>query len=238
MSNVLLTRRWLVRHILVLAAVAACVTAGSWQLHRLSERRARNARLAAQSSLPPLELKTAPGTETALRRATARGTYDAAKEIDLVERPLNGKPGGHRLTPLVLADGSAVLVDRGWAPSSIVSQDDRESLAPEGPVRVSGVLLPAERPLPLTPRTSPTGRTAARIDTEGLAPRFGYRLARVYLLLASQEPPQRRGLPAIVPPPVPEPGPPHLSYAIQWFCFAAIALGGHLLLARRGIRSE
>jgi cytochrome oxidase assembly protein ShyY1 len=52
----------------------------------------------------------------------------------------------------------------------------------------------------------------------------------VYLLLASQRP--------AVDEPVPAPLPeltegPHRSYAIQWFLFAAIALVGSVLLARR-----
>jgi cytochrome oxidase assembly protein ShyY1 len=234
MAKVLLAPRWLVRHMLILLAVSACLAAGFWQLNRHGESRARNAAITTQSALPPLELNAAPDANAALRRVTASGAYDARREIVLLDRALSGRPGEHRLTPLRLADGSAILVDRGWAPSEIAAGDYRE--APEGNVRVSGILLPPERPRPLTPKTAPTGTTTARIDTAGLAPRFPYRLAPVYLLLASQEPAQRAGLPVVIPQPKPQPGPPHLSYAVQWFSFAAIALGGHAILARRALR--
>lgn len=236
MANVLLGRGWIVRHVMISAAVAACLVAGFWQLDRAGERRARNARLAAAASGEPLELTTAPASSEAPRRARAAGRYDTKREIVLRDRAFAGRPGEHRLTPLRFADGSAVLVDRGWVPSSIPSQDARNADPPAGDVLVDGLLLPRERPLPLTPETAPTGSTTARIDTLGLAPRFPYRLAPVYLLLASQTPAQRGGLPAIIPAPRPAGGPPHLAYAVQWFTFAAIALGGHALLARRAIR--
>jgi surfeit locus 1 family protein len=237
MVRTLFTRRWMLRHLLILVAVAACITAGFWQLHRRAERRARNDRIATQSALGPLRVTSAPPVSATLRRVEASGRYDAGHEIVLLDRPLDDRPGVHRLTPLVFADGSALLVDRGWIPEDLGSEADR-TMGPSGPVKVSGVLLPPERPRPMTPKTAPTGSTVQRIDTAGLGPRFPYRLASVYLLLASQQPAQLGPLPVVVPPPVPEPGPPHLSYAIQWFSFAAIALGGHLILARRALRGR
>lgn len=232
MDRVLFTRRWVVRHVLILGAVTVCLAAGSWQLHRLSERRERNARIAAQAALAPLALSAAPGAADALRRATAVGTYDAAREVKLAGRTLQGLPGEHALTPLVLGDGTAVLVDRGWIPA--VSSSSGAPAAAR--VRVSGVLLPSERPRPLTPRQQAAGRVY-RIDTTAIGGRLPYRLAPVYLLLASQDPPQPGGVPAPAPPPSLAAGDgPHLSYAIQWFTFAAIALGGHLVLVRRATR--
>jgi cytochrome oxidase assembly protein ShyY1 len=55
--------------------------------------------------------------------------------------------------------------------------------------------------------------------------------------LQRQEPPQPGELPALVPPPDLSEG-PHLSYAIQWFTFAAVALVGTALLVRREVRDR
>ena len=60
-------------------------------------------------------------------------------------------------------------------------------------------------------------------------------LAPVYLLLTAQDP----GQPAPVPASIEPLGDgPHLSYAIQWFAFATIALGGAAVLLLRGRRAS
>jgi cytochrome oxidase assembly protein ShyY1 len=48
----------------------------------------------------------------------------------------------------------------------------------------------------------------------------------------TRETPRRAEAPQPLPPPEPAEG-PHLAYAFQWFLFAALALGGYVLLARR-----
>ena len=59
-----------------------------------------------------------------------------------------------------------------------------------------------------------------------------YDIAPSYLLLQRQTPVQANGLPE--PSPLPELSEgPHLSYAIQWFTFAVIAVAGFVVLALR-----
>src|SRR2546422_8332082 len=50
-------------------------------------------------------------------RLRARGIYDYAHERLWHGPSYEGIPGVDLITPLRLADGGAVLVDRGWAPS-------------------------------------------------------------------------------------------------------------------------
>jgi surfeit locus 1 family protein len=71
----------------------------------------------------------------------------------------------------------------------------------------------------------------ARIDLRGIATTLSYRLAPLYLLAQREEPsPGSRPVPA----PLPELSEgPHLSYAIQWFSFAGVALVGCGVLLRR-----
>src|SRR5215217_3113921 len=99
------------------------VLLGLWQLDRYYERTAINDRVAAGESgaaEPVAAVLPAAGTpvpEAAhWRRVTAAGTYDSAHELLVRNRTVDGRLGFEVLTPLVLDDGSAVLVDRGWIP--------------------------------------------------------------------------------------------------------------------------
>jgi cytochrome oxidase assembly protein ShyY1 len=209
--------------LLALVVAAVCVRLGVWQLDRLEQRRARNEAIRTGLAAPPHELATAPDGD-AYRRATASGTYDGSRTLVLYGRSLGGAPGIHVLTPLRLPDGTAVLVDRGWVPSSGETEDVPLPPTPAGEVRVTGVLLPRE------PGGTLDGRTVDRVDLRMIEVSFPYRLGGAYLLLREQVPPAD----APVAAPLPElTDGPHLSYAIQWFSFAAVALAGGVVLARR-----
>src|SRR5260370_11341124 len=124
-----------------------CVRLGVWQLDRLRHRRARNAALASARALPPLELRgMLPLDSVRGRRVWARGIYDYTHERLAHGRSYEGIPGVDLVTPLQLArgDGSAVLVDRGWAPSPDGYHVDQGGVrGPERPTAVGvGVAAP------------------------------------------------------------------------------------------------
>ena len=115
-----LRRKDYVGALVALVLAALCVRLGFWQLHRLHERRARNALVAAARALPPIDLPadSLPLASLGERRVRARGVYDWAHEHVWHARTYQGAPGVTLVTPLRLADGSWLLVDRGWAPSA------------------------------------------------------------------------------------------------------------------------
>src|SRR6266850_4878325 len=111
-------RRDLAGLTVALLVAAACVRLGVWQLDRLHQRRERNALLLAARARPLLEVNgSLPADSARDRRLYARGVYDYAQERLWRARSYQGVPGVDLITPLRLADGAAVLVDRGWAPS-------------------------------------------------------------------------------------------------------------------------
>lgn len=238
--------RWLVGHLVVLAVATTFVRLGFWQLDRLDEVRSRNAVVESRRELPtvPLDAVLDPGGPARgrvfHRRVTVTGVYDAEREVTVRFRSLNGQPGEYLLTPLVEMGGAAVLVNRGWVPSADgASESHPEAAPPSGTVRVTGSILPGEERTGLGPADPETGFLSAlnRIDVDRLRGQLPYEVYAAYLQLQAQEPAQRQRLPVPVPPDDLSDG-PHLSYAIQWFLFAAIGLVGWPLLIRRTARER
>ena len=224
-------RRWWLP-LLALGMAILCVRLGFWQLDRLAQRRAANDARTAGLAQPPVEVAEALAGADGYRTVTAEGTYDPAGQLVLYGRPLDGRPGDHVLTPLVLAGGLRVLVDRGWVPTA----DDAErtvppeAAPPEGRIRVSGVLLPSEDVDPFGDQ-DPAGATVVRaVNLPALASAGADVAIGGYVVLTAQDPPQELPVPAPLPPA--DDG-PHLSYAIQWFTFAAIAVIGAVVVVRR-----
>jgi surfeit locus 1 family protein len=227
--------------VVALAVAALCVRLGLWQLHRLAQRRAFNAAVVAGTSASPAPVEGLAdrGEAAAYRSADATGRYDPARELLFYGRAnANGDPGSEVLTPLRLDDGDAVLVDRGWIPF-----DPNQPLpvpgaagAPAGTVTVTGVLFPPDSSTPPAEGTAPV-TIVRRVNLAQIAAQLPYRLLPYYLLLREQTPAQTGGLPTAAPLPELSEG-PHLSYAIQWFSFAAIAILGYGLLLRRDRRAD
>lgn len=190
--------------------------------------------LAARGGMPVADITDVDPGSLPYRRVSATGAFDPSHEIVVSGRSLNGVAGNHVLTPLVLDDGSAVLVDRGWVPLDVAQPPVGGVAATiEGTVTVTGVVLPPDAIS--NPPLSPAPAVVNRIDL-GLGG-LPYDLAPVFLLLQSQAPPQAGDLPVPASAPTLDEG-PHLSYAIQWFAFAAIALVGYAALLRRESRAR
>jgi surfeit locus 1 family protein len=204
-------RRDITLAVVAVTIAAVCVRLGIWQLDRLAQRRARNAGLAARLALPPLEVQRGVSADSAReRRVVAHGVYDFSAERTWVGRSFQGTPGVALVTPLRLADGSAVLVDRGWVYSPDAFHVDEAAYREPETATVTGIAL-----------IPPRGR--GDVDVAGFLP----------FVIQAAGPDPTRGLPRRWPAPVFDNG-PHLSYAIQWFSFAMIALVGTAVMIRKG----
>jgi surfeit locus 1 family protein len=217
----------------VVAATVAvtCASLGLWQLRRLEDRRALNARIVRAREAPVRTVRTAEDVTglAPFRRVEAAGRFDTDGEVLIYGRSLAGPPGHHVVTPLALGDGSGVLVVRGWVPFDVEAAPVRGPFAAvAGDVVVEGWLVPPET----RGRSTPDRRgVMATLDIEGLDERVGFKLAPLVIQLRAQRP-ARSGAPTPIPPPELSEG-PHLSYAIQWFSFAAVAVAGTAILLRR-----
>jgi len=84
-------------------------------------------------------------TSLRFRSTLATGTYDPAHEVLLYGRSsVEGEPGDQVLTPLRMADGTGLVVDRGWIPLDQGVPVTGGAAAPTGTVTVAGVLFPPD----------------------------------------------------------------------------------------------
>lgn len=246
-------------HLLVAAVVAAFVALGLWQLGRHQRLVDRNDLLEARLAAPATSYLDATAmfdpdapvgsdADASYRSAVVEGRFAPEHEVLLRGRSLDGQPGHHVLTPLLTSEdgapsGNAVLVDRGWIPYRVDDPDLPAFAPPDGEVWIEGRLMPeAEEPTgplaALAPRDPPEGPLdiVARADVERLQPQMPFPLDGFVVELGRYLRPEGgtvgAELPLIPPAPAPESG-PHLSYAAQWFFFAAVAVVGYALLLRR-----
>lgn len=240
-------RSWTLLAVAVLAT-AVFVRLGVWQMDRLAERRTINAQRAALAAEPAVDLSgaTASAAESALwHRVRLTGTWDFENEIVIRGRAALGSPGVHLVTPLKLEDGPAVLVLRGWLPAADgLSADLAAARPPAGSAEaaeeafVTGRLLPSEASSAIPPRFTRfedgVHLVLGSLDLEAAARDLEEPVLDAWVLPETAIEAGGRVVPRLVELPPPSDG-SHLMYAIQWFGFAVITVGGAtvFLVARR-----
>lgn len=224
--------------VLVLAVALVCVRLGVWQLERLRERKALNARIVERRQQAPLPALAAlaDSSSALFRQVRLSGRYDVERSIVLPGRSLRGAPGVHLLTPFLAGNDTAVLVNRGWVPAADGATIPVDSF-PVQAADIEGLV----QPFPVggtggRPVAADTFRTTWYApDLAAMRAQFPYLLLPVTVqLLPSTDAP---AYPRRLEPPALDQG-PHLGYAIQWFSFATIAVVGWIALSRRGRRTR
>jgi surfeit locus 1 family protein len=230
-------RRLLLFLLLAAIAAAGCIRLGFWQLSRLAQRRARNAVVSTRLSEPVVPITTLHAdSSSVLRRAMISGTPDYDHEIVLAARSYEGSPGVYLFTPLhVAGNDTAILVNRGWIYAPDGASVDLSRWREKGTSYLGfAELIPRGR------SNTPDGvlrrdaRVARELDLVTVNSLLPYPVSSLYLVATQPDttkPIVERV--ARLPAPALDEG-PHLSYALQWFAFAAIALIGGATVAFRG----
>lgn len=211
---------------------ALCVRLGFWQLDRAAAKRALRAEVAERAALPPLPAAALAATPEAAaaqhyRRITLAGRWLAARTVALDNRQVDGRPGFTLVTPLVLADGSALAVQRGWLPRDAA---ERSRIAvpplPEGAVTVAGRLAPPPSRLFAFGADAPGALIRQNLDLAAWSAEIG-RPLRPLSLVQMNDPDGAQtpadGLRRLMPLPSADVS-RHQVYAGQWFLFAALAV--------------
>ena len=211
---------------LAAALAVVFVGLGRWQLRRLDERRARNAMISARMQEPARPFAALPDTHS-FRRATLDGDADYPNEIVFTGRSRNGSPGVYILTPVRPRDrDTAVIVIRGWVYAPDAASVDLSRWREPGRHEFTGYVgaLAGQGAA-----AAASNRKIRALSLPAVRALVSYPLASRYLVSQDSAPDT---VPARLAAPVLDDG-PHLSYAIQWFSFALIALVGAAVVVAR-----
>ena len=156
----------------------------------------------------------------------------------LIGRPgPGGVDGSHVLTPLVIDDDSAVLVDRGWVPPGMEDPPLRDAAPPDDEVTISGILEPTEGD-PALSSGGGHGELVDRIDVATLAAGADHRyITTAFYVLLQEQDPAPEEVPKVVEP-LPLGEGPHLGYAVQWFLFVPTLIVVYVVLLRQQVRKK
>ncbi|NNC73909.1 MAG: SURF1 family protein [Acidimicrobiia bacterium] len=232
--------RWIVGHLVALAAIALFVSLGFWQFDRLEERRELNSLVTARMELDVTSLETLTAGFSSFdgleyRKAFVTGEYLADSEVMYLLVSRNGLSGHVLLTPLQV-EGSTrvVLVERGWVPADAEGPPVPGAEPPDGTVTVTGRLLDADDRRRDVGSVDLETRRITTFDRLVLDEAITGDLLPMILRLESQVP-EARAEPGLMPGPVLTEG-PHLGYAVQWILFAGVVLVGYPVLLYRTAR--
>jgi cytochrome oxidase assembly protein ShyY1 len=219
-----LTPRWLGLLCLTVAAATVMVFLGRWQWGRYELRSDINARIAAGATAEPVPYSAGVKEWT---RVSVTGEFDSNLEILVRNRTVAGKNGYEVLTPLLLTDGTAVLVDRGWVPPHPSGPVEKPAVppAPGGTVTVTGRVRAAERDPKVELRDGQW--QARRVGVPEIAAKLPYRVAPAYVTADDEST-------DLVPVPVGRENDwLNLGYAVQWWIFASGLFFAYFWLLRR-----
>ncbi|MEO5699930.1 MAG: SURF1 family protein [Casimicrobiaceae bacterium] len=212
----------------VAAVIALCLAAAQWQRGRLYDKqdlRARyeRARVAAPLVVDDLPREPADWPSLRYRLVMLEGRFDAPRQILLDNKVQDGQPGYEVMTPLLLVDGRAVLVDRGWVPLGRSRAEIPDVPPPLGPLTLAGrVELPPSGYLELGPPPPVGARVWQHLD---LARFSANARLPVLPIVIQQTAPAAAGDALRRTWPEPDFGlNTHRMYMLQWYAFALTAL--------------
>jgi cytochrome oxidase assembly protein ShyY1 len=247
MYRFVLSARWIGLAALMTLAATVMVGLGVWQLHRYYYRTAINNRIDAATAAAPVPLgstltapaTTKPGTvgpdapgDAAWTRVSVTGHYDQTHEILARARTVNDEIGFEIVTPLVLDNGNAILIDRGWiaSPADGVSAPTVPP-GPTGLVTVLGRIHAAESSADAPQQLFGGHVSVRRISPATVAGTLPYAVYGAYVTMDAQSSPpsappvaDSRFVPVA---PDYENSTMNAGYVAQWWSFAVLTLVGY-----------
>jgi len=214
--------------IMTLVGVVILLRLGTWQLERLAWKEGLIANISQRAHSEPIALELAEQSEAAGKdveylRVKAEGQFLHDKERHLFAFDSKYASGFHVFTPLKLADGSVVIVNRGYVPSELKDPAKRESGHVVGVVEIVGLVRRPEEPGTFTPENNIAGNFWYWRDLDAMAASvFGQEQPRLipFFIDAEAEPTAPSGWPkgGVTRLELPN---RHLEYAITWYGLAA-----------------
>lgn len=199
----------LVPTLIVIAAAAAMIALGIWQLQRARWKETLLARYEAAATLPPIAFPALGGDETALfRRSSAFCLEPVAWHVEAGRNRAGASGWRHLVDCRTGAEGPGVTIDMGWS----------ERFGANPPWDGGHVI----------------GVIASAPEHRSLIAGLWARPVPLALMIVADMP--APGLVASAPPAIADIPNNHRAYAVQWFIFAGLAVLIYALALRRRLR--
>jgi len=232
-------RSWVGLLVPTLLAFIVLIGLGTWQIQRKAWKEGLIAALDAQLAAAPIALPSAASwprldrKNDEYRRVTFAAEFDHGKEALVFAapstfRPDISDPGYWVFTPARLADGSIVMVNRGFVPDGRQEPASRPQGQIAGPVEITGSMRWPEAHHWFTPADEPAKNLWFAADPQAIAAAKGLNkglnegLGAVAPFYVEQESP-------VPPGGLPQPGKlkvtlpdNHLQYALTWYGLALV----------------
>ncbi|WP_018239035.1 SURF1 family protein [Ensifer sp. BR816] len=231
----------------VAIAFVVLVSLGTWQVERLYWKEALIAAIAERRSAPPaslgeIEAIAATGEDIDYRATRVSGVYDHGKERHFFATH-EGRTGYYVFTPLMLADGRALFVNRGFVPFEMKEAATRAEGQVAGTVTIDGLARPrlSEKPSSLVPDNDIAKNIFYWKDLDAMARAAGIAADRVvpfFLDADSSENPGGLPMGGVTQFDLPN---NHLQYALTWYGLAGalvVVCGAYAFRHRRRDYSE
>ena len=217
-----------------LAVAGGCIALGNWQYAKFERKEAAQAELDRRAADAPITLGGVLVDAEALRArpVVVRGRFEAGRQFLVDNRIHREQAGYHVVTPLQIEGSETrVLVNRGWVPALARHSDVPAVATPGGTVELRGIaVVPGSRFFTLGSEADSSWQQVwQNLDLARFARLAGYPVQPVVLQLAADAP---AGFVRDWPRPD-DRKERHLSYALQWYGFAASAVLIWLALAWR-----
>ena len=213
---------------------------GNWQMDRAEQKRSINALFERHAAAEALSLRgdEMDKEDMLFRQVHVHGTYDLKQQVLVENQKYNGVPGYQVMTPLRIKGSQMhVLVNRGW-----VKQGDDRRFIPElpGPTQtqfLSGRVGNAPSVGMKLGAPGERGKVWPKrlvyIDIDWIAREAGYPLLPYVIYLPEGAADGLlRGKPSLHMHTAMSPE-KHMSYAVQWFSLAGLALLMYIILSLR-----
>lgn len=213
--------------ILGIVGIAILVALGTWQVQRLAWKEGLIAAIdqrihSAPRPLAEIERQFTEAGDVEYWPVVAEGTFDHTKERHFLAT-YEGQSGFFVYTPLKLADGRFVLINRGFVPYDRKDSTTRPEGQIEGPVTITGLARDplAEKPSFLVPDNDPAKNIFYWKDRDVMARSAGLDpAALVPFFIDANDAPNPGGLPVGGVTIIDLPN-NHLQYAVTWYGLAA-----------------
>ena len=232
--------------ILSALGIAVLLGLGFWQLERRVWKEELIARIEARTTAPAVPLppesdwKNVNADRDEYRRVSASGTFRHDREVHVYtvvseQKGRHAGPGYWVMTPLQLASGATVIVNRGFVPLDRRDPASRRAGQVEGPVSVTGLMRMPEPTTLFSPDNDPGRNAWYRRDPVEIARALKLERAAPFTIDADATP-NPGGLPEGGRTRLNLPN-DHLQYAITWFGLALALVGVFGVFAWQRLRA-